>query len=145
MSVHESPVLTSIPFPHGDHAAGEENHTHHKEQKILRADFYGNTEPKRPAAGHEAAQADTGAVLRLVLFVAGFGFYLFTRSTTMDARGSAPLFLYQLAVLLAESLHFVSGCLVGIWQVLLRCPGMHLLTLTVLRHWMAVLWIPCSL
>ena len=116
--MHESPFLISILLPHWDHAAGEETHNNQKEQQIFRIQFYGRTEPKRPATGHEATQTNTGAELRLALFLASFGFYLFTRSTTMNARGSTPLFLYQLAMLLAESLHFFSGCLIGIWQVL---------------------------
>ena len=98
-------------------AAGEEQQkSSQNTQNITRTQFYGRTKPKRPAAGHEPT--NTWAVLRLALFSASFGFYLFTRSTTVDATGSIPLFLYQLAVLLAEGLHFFSGCLVGIWQVL---------------------------
>ena len=56
-------------------------------------------------------------MLRLLLYIASFGFYLFTRSTTMDARGNVPLFLYQLAVIIFEGFFFLSGCLVGLWQV----------------------------
>ena len=89
-----------------------------KEHNIITTQFYGRAEPKRAAAVREPTQRNRWAVLRLALYIASFGFYLFTRSTTMNAKGSVPLFLYQLAFILAESLHFVSGCLTGLWQVL---------------------------
>ncbi len=104
----------------GQSSAGEKQHKSIQEgHSIITTQFYGRAEPKRAAAAREPTQTDTWAVLRLALYIASFAFYLFTRSTTMTVKGSVPLFLYQLAFILAESLHFVSGCLIGLWQVLL--------------------------
>lgn len=60
---------------------------------------------------------DQTGLLRWLLYVAAFIFYLFTRSTTVSAADSTALFMYQLAVLVAEGLIFSSGALVGLWQV----------------------------
>jgi len=88
-----------------------------KENKIVRPHFYGRTPPRTQAAAQQPIETDGWAMLRLVLFIISFVFNLFTRSTTMDAKGSTPLYLYQLAVIFAEGLFFLSGCLIGIWQV----------------------------
>lgn len=63
------------------------------------------------------SQMDKLGLLRWLLYAAAFIFYLYTRGTTVSAAGSKALFLYQLSVLMAECLHFISGALVGVWQV----------------------------
>jgi hypothetical protein len=63
------------------------------------------------------SRVDLLGLLCWLLYVAAFIFYLFTRGTTVSAAGSMPLFLYQLSVLVAECLLFISGALIGVWQV----------------------------
>lgn len=100
------------------HAAGESyNSSARNEHKIVKTQFYGRSSGIGQLAPQEPIRIDIWAMLRLLLYIASFGFYLFTRSTTMNARGSVPLFLYQLAVIIFEGFHFFSGCLVGLWQV----------------------------
>jgi hypothetical protein len=60
---------------------------------------------------------DVLGLLRWLYLIVAFGFYLYTRSTTVDAENSKLLFLYELAVLIAEGLIFSSTALVGLWQV----------------------------
>ena len=100
-----------------------------EEHKIATTRFYGRSNPDDQSAIQQQQPTSTNAwaVLRLSLFIASFGFYLFTRSTTMDAQGRVTLFLYQLAVILGEVLFFLSGCLIGLWQV-----GHHVWTILTL-------------
>ncbi len=63
------------------------------------------------------SRVDQLGLLRWLLYVAAFIFYLFTRGTTVNVAGNKALFFYQLAVLVAECLHFISGALIGLWQV----------------------------
>ena len=89
-----------------------------EEHKIATTRFYGRSNPaSRSAILQQPTSTDPWAVLRLSLFIASFAFYLLTRSTTMDGKGRVTLFLYQLAVILGECLFFLSGCLIGLWQV----------------------------
>lgn len=99
------------------HAGVEHKHVTKEEHRITTTRFYGRSNPDGQSAILQPKSSDPWAVLRLALFIASFGFYLFTRSTTMDAKGRVTLFLYQLAVILGECLFFLSGCLIGLWQV----------------------------
>ena len=88
-----------------------------EEHRIVTTRFYGRSNPDSQSVMLQPTSTVPGAVLRLGLLIASFGFYIFTRSTTMDAKGRVTLFLYQMAVILGECLFFLSGCLIGLWQV----------------------------
>ncbi len=77
--------------------------------------FY-NRAPK-PHTKRQNSQMDHVGLLRWMFYVAAFSLYLFTRCNNITANGSKELFAYQLAVLLAECFVFLSGALVGLWQV----------------------------
>lgn len=77
--------------------------------------FY-NRAPK-PHMKRQKSHVDHIGLLRWVFYIAAFGLYLFTRRSTISANGSKDLFAYQLAVLLAECFIFMSGALIGLWQV----------------------------
>ena len=62
---------------------------------------------------------DYFGTLNLLLYIAAFGFYLFTRSTTTSTPGT--LLAYQVAMLLAEGFIFLSGLVIGLWQVSAPC------------------------
>lgn len=70
------------------------------------------------------SHVDYVGLLRWLLYIAAFGLYFFTRCNTNSAVGSKDLFAYQLAVLLAECFIFISGALIGLWQV--RIPLLEL-------------------
>lgn len=75
--------------------------------------FYNQKLDRRAQPFH----TDVCGLLRCIGFVAAFGFYLFSRSTTLDPAATGTLYAYQIAVLLAECAIFSSGVVVGLWQV----------------------------
>ena len=84
----------------------------------------GTDADSRPRFHHQRPQGRTSRLrhyidvlgtLIVLLYIAAFGFYLFTRSTTDSVAGT--LVAYQIAMLSAEGFVFLSGLVFGLWQV----------------------------
>ena len=84
-------------------------------EKSMAVQFYNQEVPGRLL--RQAYSTDRWGLLRWLFYILAFAFYLFTRSTTVSSGATATLFAYQIVVLMAEAVIFLSGCLVGMWQV----------------------------
>jgi hypothetical protein len=94
-------------------AAGPVTAAEESKEDSRRPHFYNKKGPGRTS--QLPRTFDQLGLLLLILYIAAFGFYLFTRSTTDSMPGT--LVAYQIAMLVAEGFVFLSGLVFGLWQV----------------------------